>query len=62
MDGADITLLAIQLYDVELETINILMENIRSDSELYIGLREMKESLSKNPAQYILEKYLSKTV
>lgn len=61
IDGADIVLLAVQLYDVEMETIDTLMENIRTDSELYVGLREMKENILSNPSKYVSGKYLSKT-
>ena len=61
-DIVDLTITACQLYDVQIETIKTLMQNISSDSTLYKGLEMVKEDRQKNAVQYVIDNFLQKKV
>lgn len=60
VDFLDITFFTLQLYDVEVEKLNIILENVPETSELYQSIYKAKNEMLASPAEYILDRFMSK--
>ncbi|MBE7059830.1 MAG: leucine-rich repeat domain-containing protein [Ruminococcaceae bacterium] len=62
VDLADILLYSCQILDVEVSSLEILKNNIASDTPLYHAIEDRILTIKADPSGYVLEKYLTDEV
>ena len=62
VDLADILLYSCQMLDVEVSSLELLKNNISSNTPLYHAIEEQIMAIKENPSRYVCEKYLTDEV